>query len=81
LVNRTSSGLNAFGNESGKCASYVVAEIIAATGRGFTDSEFVKQCMLAATEEVCSDRKKFLKTSSSLPRLMQGIQKNWEKII
>jgi hypothetical protein len=22
-----------------------------------------------------------LKTSSSLPRLMQGIQKNWEKII
>jgi hypothetical protein len=39
-------------------ASYVVAEIIAKTGRDYTDSEFVRQCMLAVTEEVCPDRKK-----------------------
>jgi hypothetical protein len=51
-------------NESGVRASYVVAEIIAKTG-SFTDSEFVKQCMLAVPEEVCPDRKKrFLKTVS-----------------
>jgi hypothetical protein len=45
-------------NESGVRASYVVAEVIAKTGRPFTDSEFVKQCMLAVTEEECPDRKK-----------------------
>jgi hypothetical protein len=68
-------------NESGVCASYVVAEIIAKTGRPFTYSEFVKQCMLSVTEEVCPDRKKiFLKTSASLPELVQGVQKNWEQI-
>jgi hypothetical protein len=61
-------------------ASYVVAEIIAKTGRHFTDSEFVKQCMLAVSEEVCPDRKKFLKTSDSLPGLVQNVQKNLEQI-
>jgi hypothetical protein len=35
-----------------------VAEIIAKTGRPVTDSEFVKQYMVAVTEEVCPDRKK-----------------------
>jgi hypothetical protein len=39
-------------------AGYVVAEIIAKTGRPFTDSEFVKQYLLAVTEEVCPDRKR-----------------------
>jgi hypothetical protein len=59
-----------------------VAEIIAKRGKPFTDSEFVKQCMLAVTEEVCPDRKKkFLKTSASLPRLVQGIQKIGSKFI
>jgi hypothetical protein len=67
-------------NESGVRASYVVAEIIAKTGRPFIDSEFVKQCMLAVTEEVCPDRKEFLKTSASLPGLVQAVQKNWGQI-
>jgi hypothetical protein len=65
-------------NESGVCASYVasyVAEIIAKTGRPFTNAEFVKQCMLVVTEEVSPDRKKFLKTSASLPGLVQGKDK------
>jgi hypothetical protein len=57
-----------------------VAEITARTGRPFTDSEFVKQCMLDVTEEVCPNRKKFLKTMASLPGLVQGIQKKWEQI-
>jgi hypothetical protein len=35
-----------------------VAEIIAKTGRLFTESGFVKQCMLGVTEEVCPERKK-----------------------
>jgi hypothetical protein len=41
-------------NESGVRASSVVAEIIAKTGRPFTNSEFV----LVVTEEVCPDKKK-----------------------
>jgi hypothetical protein len=45
-------------NESGVRSSYVVAKIIAKSGRPFIDSEFVKKCMLAVTEEVCRDRKK-----------------------
>jgi hypothetical protein len=44
-------------NESGVRASYVVAEKIAKTGRPFTNSEFVKECMLAVTEDVCPNRK------------------------
>jgi hypothetical protein len=39
-------------NESEVRASYVVAEIIAKTRRPFTNSESVKQYMLAVTEEV-----------------------------
>jgi hypothetical protein len=39
-------------NKSGVRATYVVAEVIAKTGRPFTNSEFVKQCMLAVTEDV-----------------------------
>jgi hypothetical protein len=45
-------------NESGVRAGYVVAEIIAKTGRPFTDSEFVKQCMLAVIEDVYPNIKK-----------------------
>jgi hypothetical protein len=41
-------------NESEVRASYIVAEIIAKTGRPFTDSEFV----LAVTEEVRQDKRK-----------------------
>jgi hypothetical protein len=61
-------------------AIYVVAEIISKRERPFKDSELVKQCMSAVTEEVCRDRKKFLKTSVSLPGLVQGVQKNLEQI-
>jgi hypothetical protein len=67
-------------NESGVRALYVVVEITAKTRRPFTDSEFVKQCTLAVTEEVCPDKKTFLKTSASLPGLVQGVHKNWEQI-
>jgi hypothetical protein len=51
-------------NESGVRASYIVAEIIAKSGRPFTDSEFVKQRMLAVTEEVCRDREKIFEDIS-----------------
>lgn len=47
---------------------YVVAEIIAKTWRPFTDSEFVKQCTLAVTEEVGQGRNRFL-MCQSLPGL------------
>jgi hypothetical protein len=43
--------------ESGVHASYVVVEIIAKTGRPSTNSEFLKQCMLAVTEELGPVRK------------------------
>jgi hypothetical protein len=56
-------------NESGVRASYVVAEIIAKTRRPFTDSEFVKHCTLAVTEEVCPDRKQVLEDTSLSARI------------
>jgi hypothetical protein len=53
-------------DESGVHASYVVTKIITKTRRPFTDSEFVKQCMLAVTEEVCPDIKKEVSEDISL---------------
>ncbi|CAH2108321.1 unnamed protein product [Euphydryas editha] len=44
-------------NESSVRASLRVAEILAKSGRPFTDSELVKQCVLAMAEEVCPDQK------------------------
>jgi hypothetical protein len=46
-------------NESGVRASLTVAEILAKSGRPFTDSELVKQCALVMAEEVCPEQKKF----------------------
>ena len=45
-------------NESNIRASLRVAEILAKSGRPFTDSELVKECVLAMAEEVCPDQKK-----------------------
>jgi hypothetical protein len=45
-------------NESGVRASLRVAEILAKSGRPFTDSELVKQCALVMAEEVCPEQKK-----------------------
>lgn len=45
-------------NESGVRASLRVAEILAKSGRPFTDSELVKQCALVMAEEVCLNQKK-----------------------
>ncbi|XP_045504708.1 general transcription factor II-I repeat domain-containing protein 2A-like isoform X2 [Colias croceus] len=45
-------------NESNIRASLRVAEILAKSGRPFTDSELVKQCALVMAEEVCPDQKK-----------------------
>jgi len=45
-------------NESSVRASLRVAEILAKSGRPFTDSEVIKQCALVMAEEVCPDQKK-----------------------
>ena len=45
-------------NESTIRASLRVAEILAKSGRPFTDSELIKQCALVMAEEVCPDQKK-----------------------
>ena len=38
-------------------ASYIVSEIIAKTGKPFTEGEFVKKCMLQAAHIVCPEKK------------------------
>uniref|UniRef100_A0A3B4V0U4 Uncharacterized protein n=1 Tax=Seriola dumerili TaxID=41447 RepID=A0A3B4V0U4_SERDU len=38
-------------------ASYRVAQLIASSGKPYTDGEFVKKCMNAVAEEVCSEKK------------------------
>jgi hypothetical protein len=45
-------------------ASYKVAEIIAKHGRSFTDSELVKECVLAIAEEVCPEQKNIFENIS-----------------
>lgn len=45
-------------SESCVRASLRVAEILAKSGRPFTDSELVKQCALVIADEVCPDQKK-----------------------
>ncbi|CAH1634822.1 unnamed protein product [Spodoptera littoralis] len=45
-------------NESSIRASLRVAEILAKSGRPFTDSELIKQCALVMADEVCPDQKK-----------------------
>lgn len=51
-------------SESAVRASYRVAEIIAKHGRPFTDSELVKECVLAMVEEVCPEQKKMFENVS-----------------
>lgn len=48
-------------SESTIRASLRVAEILAKSGRPFTDSELVKECALVIAEEVFPDLKKSLK--------------------
>lgn len=48
-------------NEASVGASYVVAEMLAKNNRPFTDIEFFKNCMLAVTNEVCSEKLNYLK--------------------
>lgn len=45
-------------NESSVRASFRVADILAKRGHPFTDSELVKECVLAIAEEVCPENKK-----------------------
>ncbi|CAH1173813.1 unnamed protein product [Phaedon cochleariae] len=45
-------------NESNVRASIRVAEILAKSGRPFSDSELIKQCAIVMAEEVCPDQKK-----------------------
>ena len=42
-------------DEAGVRSSYKVAMLIAKHGRPFTDSEFVKECLVAVSEEICPD--------------------------
>lgn len=50
--------------ESSLRASYRVAEILAKSGRPFTDSELVKDCVLAIVEEICPEQKKLFESVS-----------------
>jgi hypothetical protein len=69
-------------NESGVRASCVVAEIIAKAGRPFTDSEFVKQSILAVTVEVCPDKKNFfLRRQPLCPDLRKACRITGSKFI
>lgn len=51
-------------SESNVRASYRVAEILAKSGRPFTDSELVKECVLAIAEEICPEQKKMFESLS-----------------
>ncbi|ROT71300.1 general transcription factor II-I repeat domain-containing protein 2-like [Penaeus vannamei] len=44
-------------NQSSVRASFRVAQLIASSGKPFTDGEFVKKCMNAVAEEVCPEKK------------------------
>lgn len=64
-------------SESNVRASYRVAEILAKSGRPFTDSELVKECALAIAEEICPEQKKYLKIFVSLRELAPDVLKTW----
>ncbi|XP_045538423.1 general transcription factor II-I repeat domain-containing protein 2A-like [Papilio machaon] len=51
-------------NESNIRASLRVAEILAKSGRPFTDSELVKECAIIMAEEVCPDQKRMFENIS-----------------
>lgn len=51
-------------SESNVRASYRVAEILAKSGHPFTDSELVKECVLAIAEEICPEQKKMFESLS-----------------
>lgn len=51
-------------NQSSVRASFRVAQLIASSGKPFTDGEFVKKCLNAVVEEVCPEKKDF---SFSMP--------------
>lgn len=44
-------------NQSSVRASFRVAQLMASSGKPFTDGEFVKKCMNAVAEEVCPEKK------------------------
>ena len=44
-------------NQSSVRASFRVAQLIASSGKPFTDGEFVKKCLNAVAEEVCPEKK------------------------
>jgi len=43
-------------NQSSVRASFRVAELVASSGKPFTDGEFVKTCLNAVAEEVCPEK-------------------------
>ena len=51
-------------NQSAVRASFQIAQLIASSGKPFTDGEFVKKCMNAVVEEVCPEKKDLFNTVS-----------------
>ena len=51
-------------NQSAVRVSFRIAQLIASSGKSFTDGEFVKKCMNAVVEEVCSEKKDVFSTVS-----------------
>ena len=43
-------------NQSAVRASFWIAQLIASSGKSFTNSEFVKNCMNAVVERVCPEK-------------------------
>ena len=51
-------------NQSAVRASFRIAQLIASSGKPFTDGEFVKKCMNAVVEESCPESKDVFNTVS-----------------
>jgi len=61
-----SSGLKKYhkDSEASVKASYIIAQKIAAKSKPFTDGEFIKECMEAASEVLCPAKKQLFSKSS-----------------
>ncbi|XP_076354394.1 general transcription factor II-I repeat domain-containing protein 2-like [Tachypleus tridentatus] len=51
-------------NESVTCTSYKTVHRMAERGKPFTDSNFIKECMMEATNELCSEKANFFESIS-----------------
>ncbi|XP_037779167.1 general transcription factor II-I repeat domain-containing protein 2A-like [Penaeus monodon] len=71
-------------NQSSVRASFRVAQLIASSGKPFTNGEFIKKCMNAVAEEVCPEKKDVFNASTDVQDTTQllificGVTANFE---